>query len=106
MKKQFPVLILFILVSTSFAEEIRPNDSWFNCKSSADCVDIDYDCAGGVVNKSFVKAAKEYYQLMNARANCIRVQPSEAEKKIPYKIFCEKNKCGKQGINPKTPGFS
>ncbi|MCK6599538.1 MAG: hypothetical protein L6Q37_14325 [Bdellovibrionaceae bacterium] len=100
------VMSIFLLSTSIAIAEIKPNDSWFKCQNSNECEDIDYECAGGIVNKSFAKEAREYYQLMNARSNCIRTEPSEKQRKIPYKVFCEKSKCNKQGINPKKPGFS
>lgn len=69
-------------------------------------MDIDYSCAGQVVNKAFAKVAREYYQLENARSECNRLAPTDAQKKITYKVFCEKQICRKTGINPKGPGFS
>ncbi|MBC7714272.1 MAG: hypothetical protein H7177_13090 [Rhizobacter sp.] len=106
MKKNFLGIIIFLITLTVFAEELKPNDSWFQCQKDSECINIDYNCAGNVVNTAFAKIAKDYYELENARSNCIRQEPTEAQKKIPYKVFCKSNKCGVQGINPKKPGFS
>jgi hypothetical protein len=106
MKKIFLHSIIFLIASTVIADELNPNDSWFQCQKDNECIHINYYCAGGVVNKTFAKIAKDYYELENARSNCTQRKPTEAQKKIPYKVFCEKKKCATQGVNPKELGFS
>jgi hypothetical protein len=79
---------------------------WSECSKDEDCVEIDFYCAGGIVNKKFQKEAHQYYSDKNKVLDCMRKDPTEEEKKIPYKLFCEKKKCNKQGFNKVKPGFS
>ena len=99
-------LFISFLGLKGFAGDVKPTNDWFKCDSDKDCIEIEYTCAGGVVNVSFAKQAAEFYQLENARKNCVRPKPTDAQKKIPFKVFCEMKKCRVQGINPKGPGFS
>ena len=88
------------------AEELGPPNEWFQCKVDSDCIEIEFYCAGGIVNIAFAKEAQKYYANLNARSKCFNPPLTESEKKIPYKVFCEKKKCQVQGKNPKGPGFS
>lgn len=91
-------------LKASSSPRAATEDKWFACDRDEDCVDISFHCAGGVVNKTFAKAAADYYKLQNARANCM-VSPKKSGPEIPFKTFCQEKKCGKQGQNPKL-GFS
>jgi hypothetical protein len=106
MKNALFLSVLLFISAPTLAEEAKPSDLWFQCKVDADCVDIDFECAVAIVNKSFAKVAREYYGLMNARTNCTGSGNQKSDSKIPYKLFCEKNRCNRQGTNPKGPGFS
>ncbi len=99
-------ILLLLYVSTGITSELKPTDLWFSCHKDSDCIHIDYNCAGAVVNKDFERIANEYYKTENSRLNCERKEPSPAELKVPYKILCLENKCSIQGIKRKRPGFS
>lgn len=100
------VSLVILLISSICFSESAPNEKWFQCSNDSDCTEIRYSCAGAVVNKEFRTEATEYYQLENARSECFERKPTEAEKKIPYKVFCKAKKCGTQGVYPHKPGFS
>lgn len=97
---------LITIATILHADESKPSDSWFYCQKDIECIDIKYTCAGNTVNKAFEEIARKHYALENARSNCFTKEPTEAQKKIPYKVFCKNNKCSSQGINSKKPDFS
>lgn len=85
----------------------EPPAAWFLCDHDEDCVDIQYPCVGGTVNKKFAKDANKLYNKKASTINCIESAPlnPKDEKTPPFKVFCDKGKCQKQGRNPKM-GFS
>lgn len=99
---------IFIILSLLFLSfSVMADVSlWSECIKDEECIEIDFYCAGGIVNKKFQKVAHQYYSDKNKVLDCMRKEPSEEEKKIPYKLFCEKKKCQKQGFNKVKPGFS
>lgn len=100
------LLSTFSFDSYCIASESEPKNVWFECVIDSDCVKVDYECAGNVVNKKYERAANLFYGNLNAISNCFRPAPTQEMKKIPYKVFCEKKKCHSQGLSPKSPGFS
>ncbi len=102
----FEIILTVFLSSSGYCKEVIPEESWFSCTTDSDCIEIKYTCAGGVVNKKYTNIAKDYYQIENARTNCLEGEPTENQKKTPYKVFCELKKCKVQGVYPKKPGFS
>lgn len=104
------VMFLFTLISLSSVNAASspvsgPTDAWFECKADSECVSVHFTCTGAIVNKSFEKDAHKYYGYQNSVMNCIEKVPTKEMLKVPFKIFCEKNKCKQQGINPKTKSF-
>jgi hypothetical protein len=92
------------LIAAKNSQKEGPADERFACKADDECFDISYPCSGAVVNKAFADQAKKYYSLDNARKNCFSTKGEKAEA-IPFKVFCQQQKCTKQGMNPKL-GFS
>jgi len=101
MKKMSVALFVFSILSNVFAEDLKPSEKWSQCSTDDDCVHLVYPCAADVVHKNFSKEAREYYEKLSARIECAAYEPSEAQKKIPYKVFCKAKKCSVQGVKPK-----
>jgi len=91
-----------ILVKT---KPFRPPPSWFSCRADRDCVHIDFYCAESVVNKRYYSRALEYYNTRNLGNRCTRRAVSP-RREPPYKVYCQANRCRRQGINPNPPIFS
>lgn len=97
------VVRLVLMLSAYIAGQVanaglQPSEEWFRCAKSTDCVHIDFECAGGVVNKAFEKAAEEYYRNQSDISTCMRMKPSDAELKVPYRVLCVKHKCVHYGV--------
>lgn len=104
-KLGFTALMIVLQSFSSLANSSEEKPEWFTCQADSDCVDINYTCAGAVVNKKFLEDATKYYQHKNAITNCETSSSGNKSKPVPFKVFCEKATCKKQGKNPKL-GFS
>ncbi len=102
----FPV-IFSLFCSMGFSNDHKEKPEWFTCEADKDCVDINYSCAGAVVNKTYLEEANKHYRYINSVTECYVKPPSKDQKTepVPFKIFCKEKKCQKQGVNPKQ-GFS
>ena len=72
---------------------------WLVCKKDSDCVDIQYGCTAGTVNKKFENEADSYLKFMNSTVDCDSTYLKN-DTLVPFKVFCEKNRCKKEGVNP------
>ena len=100
-------LVCFQILNVSFAvaDEKKENPEWFVCSKDSDCVDINYSCAGAVVNRKFAEEANSHYRYINSVSECFMKPTEKNPKTPPFKVFCKQKKCQKQGMNPKI-GFS
>ena len=97
--------LLFLAAGEVLAVPTRPPQAWFQCVQDADCVHLNYSCAGAVVNMAYAKRADEYYALENARSNCTNAG-QKAVNERSHKTYCEASICKYRGHKPVLRGFS
>lgn len=82
----------FIFLSGGLhAETHEPSPQWFKCTADADCINLEFDCAGGVINKKFMEAASAYYRQQAMVMNCAAAAKDESAPAL--RAVCTRGKC-------------